>query len=375
MAHHPENSAPQSEDHSPPPQERARLRKDILIGSIAFGLLMLALLLVPQHVAGVFTAMSKKAFENVFGIYILGYIGASIIVAVALGRLLERIGMTDALVKLFAPISKLLRINPTFMIPGIYNFLGDVNAAGRITAPIMQKAGATRDEKCIAIATMMQFPPAFGSFLLGLTCLATGGINAFAALVISVFMPLVLCPLILKLTVYRNCGYRKVEEIPPFTPHITYMDTIFGGVMEGADVLFRIIVPTTCAIFAGIALLEYFHIWFYVEYAISFVLELCKVEPTTGLFSILASGAVSLPQFHELMLSGTTFDAGTVLSTFMLGTASMQLVLPLSNIPIIWSKETDLSYGEVLVSALLGVALRLIWCAVAGWILAPVFFG
>lgn len=347
--------------------------KASIIGICVFALFMAALLFAPGHVAGVFTLMAEESFANVFQTYILGYIGASIVVAVMVGRLLERAGVTDGLVKLFTPLSRLLKMNPTVLVPAIYNFLGDVNAACKITAPILQRANTTRDEKRIAIVTLMQYPPSFGCFLFGISCLALAGVNAFLIIVISYIIPLFLFPLILKSTIYRDCAYKNVdEEIPTFTPTNSVVNVIFDGVIEGADVLFRIIVPTACAIFAGIAFLKYFSVWQYIEAVIVWVLELCNIESSTGIFSILVSGALSLPKLMELMQT-VSLSPSVVVSSVMLGSACSQLVLPLSNIPIMWQKNSDLTFGEVVRSALLGTVMRLAWCAITGYLLVPLF--
>ena len=41
-----------------------------ILGVILFAAFMVALLLIPEHVAGLFTAMADKAFTNGFSIYL-----------------------------------------------------------------------------------------------------------------------------------------------------------------------------------------------------------------------------------------------------------------------------------------------------------------
>ncbi len=346
-----------------------------ILGVALFLAFMLALLLIPEHVAGLFTAMAEKAFKNGFNIYLLSSVGAGIVVSVVIGRLLERGGVTDGLVKLFTPIAKLLKINPTTLVPGIYNFLGDVNAAGRITAPILQNAGATRDEKKIAIATMLQLPPAFGAFLYGIKLLAVGQINAFIVVVLGCLVPLFLVPLVLRFTIYRNCQYKDVmKEIPSFTPKgKNVVDTVFEGAIEGADVLIRLILPTTCAIFAVVAALEYFSVWPYIEKTFMALLSLCNIEPTTGMRTLLISGAVGQPALIQMIEEGTAVAPSMIVSSMLFGSACMQFVLPLCQVPIVWKKGTDLSFGQALQACLVSWVLRMAWIALVGYVIAPIF--
>ena len=346
-----------------------------VLGVIIFLVFMLALLFIPEHVAGLFTAMADSAFENGFGIYLLTNVGAGIVVSVIIGRLLERGGVTDGLIKLFTPIAKVMRFNPTTLVPGIYNFLGDVNAAGRITAPILQNAQSTTDEKKIAIATMLQMPPAFGAFLYGINLLAVGQINAFFGVVLSCLIPLFLVPLVLRFTIYRKCEYKDVmSEVPSFTPKKNIVDTIFDGAIEGADVLIRLILPTTCAIFAIVAALEYFSLWPYIEQAFMGLMELCNIEPTTGMRTLLISGAVGQPALIELIQSGTVIEPNMIAASMLFGSSCMQFVLPLCQVPIIWRKGTDLTFGQALRACVVSWVLRMIWIAIASYLIVPIFY-
>lgn len=79
-------------------------------------------------------------------------------VSVIVGRVLERLGFTDALIRIFLPVMGAMGINPSVIIPSVYNILGDINASGKIAGPILVKAGATQDEIKLSIATMIQNP-------------------------------------------------------------------------------------------------------------------------------------------------------------------------------------------------------------------------
>lgn len=333
-----------------------------------------ALLFIPDQVSGWFDAMSQKALNTVVTNWIVGATGVATIIAVMTGRILERLGMTDALIHLFRPISKLLNINPTFMIGGVYNFLGDANAAGRISAPIMQKACATEDEIAIAVATMFQFPPTFASFMLGIACLSTAQINAFVVLIFSAVIPLILCPLVLRFTLYRNCKYVDVDDIPSFTPTTNTMDTIFGSAIEGARTLYLNIVPVACAMFAIIATLEYTGVWQYIETALYSLCRVCSIDPESGVMNMLVAATVGFPALTERLLAGEIISKGVVVATFMLGTSSFPITLPFAILPRLWSEATNVKQSKLLVACLVGIVFRFVCCAVVGHIIAPLIF-
>lgn len=97
---------------------------------------------------------------------ITGSVGVAIICRVIIGRSLERLGFTDALMRLFIPFTKWIKVNPSVVIPSIYNILGDINAAGKIAGPILVKANATKNEQKIAVATRVQSQQSFSTFML-----------------------------------------------------------------------------------------------------------------------------------------------------------------------------------------------------------------
>lgn len=345
------------------------------IGLVVLILFLAALLFIPQHVSGWFDAMAQKALNTVVKNWIVGATGVATIIAVMTGRILERLGMTDALVRVFRPISKLLNINPTFMIAGVYNFLGDANAAGKISAPIMKKAGATENEIMIAIATMFQFPPTFASFMLGIACLSAAELNAFVVLIFSVFIPLVLCPLVLRFTIYRNCKYVEVDDIPTFTPTTNVMDTVFGSAIEGAQTLYLNIVPVACAMFAIIATLEYFGVWQFIQDGLYWICNLCAIDPESGVMNMIVAATVGFPALTERILAGEAVAKGVVIATFMIGTSSFPITLPLAILPRLWSEATGVKQSRALLACLIGIVFRFICCAIVGHLIAPLIFG
>ena len=344
------------------------------IGLVVLVVFLAALLFIPDQVSGLFDAMSQRALNTVVSNWIVGATGVATIIAVMTGRILERLGMTDALIHLFRPISKLLNINPTFMIGGVYNFLGDANAAGKISAPIMRKANATEDEIKIAVATMFQFPPTFASFMLGISLLSVAGVNAFVVLIFSVFLPLFLCPLLLRFTIYRKCRYVEVNDIPSFTPTTNAMDTIFGSAIEGAHTLYLNIVPVACAMFAIIATLEYFNVWPYIQEALYALCRLCSIDPESGVMNMIVAATVGFPELTQRILDGEIISKGVVVATFMLGTSSFPITLPLAILPRLWSEATGVKQSKLLLACIVGIAFRFASCAVVGHLIAPLIF-
>ena len=121
---------------------------------VAFSFLMLVV--NPGGIGNLFNNMFNHAAPIIIKVYITGSIGIAIIISVTMGRLLERLGFTDALMRIFVPLMKVIGVNAAVAVPSVYNILGDINAAGRIGGPILKKSKATKDEQKIAIATMMQ---------------------------------------------------------------------------------------------------------------------------------------------------------------------------------------------------------------------------
>lgn len=150
----------------------------------------------------------------------------AIIISVMVGRILERCGFTDALMRIFITIAKAIGMNPAVVIPAVYNILGDINAAGRIAGPILVKAGATKDEQKIAVVTMMQSQQSFSTFMFGILALTAVGVNAFVIIAVSLFIPLVIVPWLLSKTIYRDTKAVSLDELPSFTPNTAALPTI-----------------------------------------------------------------------------------------------------------------------------------------------------
>src|SRR5690606_16785607 len=97
-----------------------------------------------------------------------------------------RLGFTDAMMRVFLPAMRLIGVNPAVIIPSVYNIFGDINAAGRISGPLLKRAGATKDEQKMAVATMVQSQQSFSTFMLGMMALTFAGVQVFAVVIVAI---------------------------------------------------------------------------------------------------------------------------------------------------------------------------------------------
>lgn len=311
-------------------------------------------------VGALFNAMFNRAFKTVVPVYVTGSIGCAIIISVTMGRLLERLGFTDALMRMFVPLMKYIGVNACVAIPVIYNILGDVNAAGRISSPIFKKAGATKDEQKIGIATLMQAPCSFSILIFGIIAMTTANVRVFVVLVASYFLPVLLVPLLLRVTIWRDCKAVSLHEMPVFTPDTPFLSTVFGAAREGAELLFLLIIPACAVIFAAIGALEFFGVWQPFEAVLSRMLTAMNIEPESGVVSILAGGSLALAQIKDIAMN---FTPQMVVGSFILASSGFPLQVIFGQVPIIWTASTDLNHKECIVAASIGAVIRLLTAA------------
>lgn len=339
-----------------------------------------------KQFSGLFDAMFTRSYK-MFEFYLFGAakLGATIVVSVMTGRILERLGMTDALMRIFLPIMKYLKINASVVIGVIYNILGDVNAAGKIAAPVVMKAGATKDEQKIAIATLCQAPCSFSIIVLGIMALTAAGVNPMPVMIVGVFLPIIVIPAILRLF-WRDTKAVEIEDLPRFTPDTGVMDLIFGSAREGVNVVVLFILPAGCAVFAIIGALEYFHIWPLITGSVGGLLTIMGIDPSTGVDTIFTAGTLAMKNLN-LSLGGPVTNAdGTVtaatalytmftnpetvaiakklaVGSFVLANSSWPVQVPLGQIPAVWGPILDISTGEIIWSAVIGCVIRLLYAA------------
>lgn len=328
-----------------------------ITGLCLFALAMIALFAWPEALNGGFMAMVNRAHPIVIDTGILSKMSVSIVLSVIMGRVLERLGFTDALMRIFLPIGKLLKFNAAVLIPAIYNILGDINAAGRISGPILVKSKATLDEKKLAIFTMVQSEQSFSTFMIGIGCLTLAGARVFAVVILAIFLPLLICPLIGRYTIYRDCKPVELESLPIFTPNTPFLNSVFAAGQEGMNTLFFLVLPAFAVVFGFIGLLDYMGIWQYMEPVIKGGLQFLNIDPASGLLSVMASPTLAMNSLTE---TAASLDPRWVIGSFVLAASGFPLSVIFGQIPLIWSNSCEMKPGEALRPALLGIIFRIL---------------
>lgn len=339
----------------PSSQSRNNWSKSEIAGISLVILSIIILFFSPSSLSDLFDVIIARVFPIVVEIFLISNVGVAVIVSVIFGRFLERCGFTDGLIRMFVPVMRFLKINPSVIIPGVYNILGDINAAGRIAGPVLVQAHATKDEQKIAIATMIQSPQSFVTFVLGLIALNKFGIWALPVILLSIIAPLIIIPFILKKTIYRDTKKVELEELPRFTPKTSFLQTLFSSASEGAELLFLVIIPAVAVVFTVIGALDYFGIWRFIEAGLSCLLQAMYIEPSTGILSILASPTLAMAQLIEVVEST---DPRFIVGSFVIANSGLPLSVIVGQVPATWAKISDLNENEILISSLIGTAIR-----------------
>ncbi len=347
---------------------RRGIRKIEIIGMVLVGLSLLGLIFNPGFISGIFDAMLNKAFPIMVQVFLTGKVGVAIIISVLIGRILERCGFTDALMRLLLPVTRLIKINSAVLIPSVYNILGDINAAGRIAGPILVKAGATKDEQKIAICTMIQSQQSFSTFMFCIVALTAIKAKVFVIILISVFAPLFIVPALLKLTLWRDTKAVSLEDMPSFTPNTGVLPTVFGAAKEGAELLFLLIIPAVGVIFAIIGAIDYIGLWKPIESGLTSLLSALSIDPKSGIVTILASPTLATAQLKDV---ATTLSPELVIGSVVLAASGFPLSVILGQIPAIWSDVTDLTHLEAMGAAVLGAVMRLLTAGLIATVLTP----
>ncbi|MDY0092896.1 MAG: hypothetical protein RBT80_09385 [Candidatus Vecturithrix sp.] len=350
-------------------EARERKMKTIeIVGLVLVILSLVGLIFSPAFIAGIFDAMVNRALPIIVKTTLTGTLATAVIISVMIGRILERCGFTDALMRIFIPITRVIKVNSAVLIPAIYNILGDINAAGRIGGPILVKAGATKDEQKIAICTMVQSQQSFSTFMFGLIALTAVGARAFLVIVIAVFAPLVIVPWIMRLTIWRDTRAVSLEEMPSFTPTTAPLATVFGAAREGAELVFLLIIPAFAVVFSIIGGLEYIGIWQPIQSGLTSLLSALSIDPESGMVSILASPTLAMSQLKDVAAG---MPPRLVIGSFVLAASGFPLSVIFGQIPVIWSGTTGLNHREAMSAAVLGAVMRLITAGLVALLLTP----
>lgn len=88
-------------------EDRKKWRPIEYVGLVVFILFMVCVFVAHEQFSGAFSAMFAKSYK-MFEFYLFGgsMLGATIVVSIMTGRILERLGFTDALMRIFLPIMK-----------------------------------------------------------------------------------------------------------------------------------------------------------------------------------------------------------------------------------------------------------------------------
>lgn len=337
------------------------LKKNERVGIILVILSLLLLLFKPEYIANCFDNMVKMAYPVFIDVGLLSTMSVSIVLAVVISRLLEKAGFTDGLMRLILPFSKFININATVFIPSVYKILGDINAAGRISGPILTKANATKDEVKIALCTMMQSQQSFSTLMLGISALTLAGTKVFVIIFLSILLPIFLLPVILRKFIWKDCKFIELESLPDFTPKESFVNTVFSAGQEGAKILFTLILPAFAVVFGFIGLLDHIGVWNLINNLIEKTLIFLNIEPITGLQSILASPTLAMQTMKTMLeQSSASIDPRLVIGGFILATSGFPVSVIFGQNPLIWSEGTMLSNAEAMGTSLIGAIIRLL---------------
>lgn len=339
------------------------------VGMTLLVVILVCIFFFDKQFSGMFDAMFTRAYK-MFDFYLFGAskLGAAIVVSVMTGRVLERCGLTDALMRIFLPVMKVIKVNAAVVVGVIYNILGDVNAAGRIAGPVVMKAGCTKDEQKIAIATMCNAPCSFSIIVLGIIALSSAGINPLPVMVVGLFLPIIVIPAFLKLF-WRDTKAADINDLPRFTPNTGVMDTLFGSAREGAQLVFLFILPAGCVIFALIGIMEYFNIWPIITGGLGGLLSMIGIEPKTGVDTIVTAGTLAMKNLGTYLTDGTIVPATSavkklIVGSFVLANSAWPIQVPLGQVPAVWGGVVELKNGEIMRSAFIGCVIRLVYAAI-----------
>ena len=338
---------------------------------VGIGIVLLSLVVLffyPNSLSNLFDIILQEVTPIVVDTFLTSEVGIAIIVSVITGRILERFGFTDALIRIYVPIMRLCKINPAVIIPSSYNILGDINAAGKIAGPILVKAKATKDEQKIAVATMIQSPQSFATFVLGIIALSIFGINVFLLVLISIFLPLIIIPWILSKTLYRDTKKVDIIDLPRFTPKTKIMNTIFSSAKEGTELLIFIIIPAVAVVFFFIGVLRYIGFWETIEANLGNILTFLSIEPSTGIVSILAAPTLAVAQLADV---ASTIDPRLIVGSFVLANSGLPLSVLFVQVPVTWEETTDLNEREALSAAVIGMFIRIVTACLIGYFFTP----
>jgi hypothetical protein len=208
--------------------------------------------------------------------------------------------------------------------------------------------------------------------MLGLLAMTTVGIKVFPVIIVVLFAPLVIVPILLRFTLYRDTKAVTLDTLPRFTPTTPALPTLFGAAREGAELLFLLIIPAGAVIFAIIGGLDYLGIWGPINSALTSMLTALSIHPDTAILSIMVSPTLAMGTLADTV-KNVTVDPRLVLGSFVLASSGFPLSVIFGQIPAVWAQVTDLSEREAMLAAVLGAVMRLATAAIIALLLYPLF--
>lgn len=329
---------------------------------------LLTLLISPGTLAGAFDKVLKTTKPIVVDVFLTGEVGIAVVISVIIGRLLERLGFTDAMMRIFVPSMRLIGVNSAVIVPSVYNIFGDINAAGRISGPLLKKAGATKAEQKIAVATMVQSQQSFSTFMLGMMALSFAGVNVFFVVMVAIFGPLLISPFLLSRLVYKDVKPLSDIAIPKFTPETEFVPMLFKAAREGVELLFLILIPAVALVFCVIGLLDYVGVWAPIDQFLQSTLSVLGIHAETGVLAILVSPTLAMGKLQAI---ASTLDPRLVVGSFVLASSGLPLSSIFGQIPVVWAEASDLTEKEAMGAAVLGLIMRVTTAVLISFFLTP----
>ncbi len=339
-----------------------------MVGLSLLGLGLLTLFFFPNVLAKGFDIILNNVKPVVVDVFLTGDVGIAVIISVIIGRLLERLGFTDAMMRVFMPVMRVMKINPAVIIPSVYNIFGDINAAGRISGPILKQAGTTRDEQKLAVATMVQSQQSFSTFMLGMLALGYAGVNIFAIVIIGIFGPLVIAPYLLSRTIYRDYRQQDVADTPKFTPTDDFVAVLFRSAREGVELLLLILIPAVALVYFVIGIADYAGLWQPFSTWMEGALLAINIHPETGVLSIIVSPTLAMGKLQEI---ASTVDPSLVVGSFILASSGLPFSAVFGQIPVVWAENSDLNEKEAMFAAVVGIGMRIVTAVLLAIFLTP----
>src|SRR5699024_3163577 len=113
--------------------QRSKWQLFEIIGVVIILIALVVLFLTPDSLSKIFDTIFKEVTPVVVATFLSREVVMAVFVSVVIGRVLERLGLKDIVIRIFVPGRRWMKINPAVNIPSAYKLLGDINVAGKIS--------------------------------------------------------------------------------------------------------------------------------------------------------------------------------------------------------------------------------------------------